>query len=551
MKIKNINISQINHNNTTINRKTKNDKFIAENSSYIYSPLYYKDFTFNKKNLVSFKGTIPNKIEEPQSIEEFTTLLYETKKYSDKDINQIKSFINKIIESDEWKETDEKILFKMFLSLAESDKNWSLNALDSITQELCQLEKDDNYVEINHICEGICALCNNISYNDYRFKSIYTEGYNGFLDCSDDNNISEFCSIIKNSFKNVNTDKFYMLLEAFNKNIAYNDKNLENVKTTISEFINKYGFKDDELADAALMLYNDNINKEEIAKRIETRKCVNKVWENLNLTNVPQKTFFTRVYTNVIEELINRGYSPEETAALLSTDNLCNKFMEIENIDKSDTTIFADFIEDIPINTGNYNILYEYTKCSDIFNYLLSYYNGDISKIPLNKIITTASGDIFSTNDAISKIKELNNLLLINHLKRNLTLYRGEGIEVLNQIKLKNGKTLGNEVHNAVKHKDKNKLDTISAELIGSIIKQDRFMSTSYSKKTAQKFIKKNGGILWQIDVPKNANGIFTDPFNKENGVESEILLNRGYSLLVKDTEFKNDIYIIHADLIL
>ena len=40
------------------------------------------------------------------------------------------------------------------------------------------------------------------------------------------------------------------------------------------------------------------------------------------------------------------------------------------------------------------------------------------------------------------------------------------------------------------------------------------------------------------------------DPFNKEHGIEHELLFNRGCTLLINDAKMENDIFVIHADLI-
>ena len=581
MKIQSIKLTKTDLNQ---NAGQKEHKKITRPASNCYTensinPLYYKDYFINKKNVISFTGENTgkqkslaegcNSVKNVSSVQsascpqvcdsefihaltktELKEILHNSGKYSEEQTKKILSFIDDIIECDRWEETDEGILCNMFASLAQSTINSDIKTMEYITQKICDLEQDDDYIEINPICKGIETVSANIKADDYRFNKLFIGGYDGFLACSNTDTLYNLCDLIRKSLKKSNTDKFAGFLDVLNRKIKAEDDKLQEVFSIANILANELNYKNDDLINGLLMYLEENTPVDEIAEKLALRKNVSKVYRNLKNINLPDELFFEQIFAAPIEELIKRGYSPEKIAEHLSLEDFCNKMVRIENIKDADSIIFADFIEDIPLYAGNYEIMRKYTYSSGIFNDLLSEYNGNLNVIKEKGFIETEDGRKYSIEEAKRSIKELTRFLDKCHLKRNMTVYRGEGSDVLNQLILENGDLLGDAISVAVKSKDKSRIDEITAEIIGSLIFQPHFMSSAYSKGKAKFFIKHEGGILWQIDVPEGANAIYSDPFNTEHGVENEILLNRNAALLIKDAKVEDGIYTIYADLI-
>lgn len=548
MKVQNIKTSQIRYpqsaeiktsNSVTIPAQLTDEK---NSGSKI---LYYKDCFFNKN--ISFSGK--QNQDSPINKAELKNKLIKYDSYNDNEINTILAMIDTILEYDRWEETDESILCEMFDSLANSRINSDVKTMEYVTKKICDLEQEDDYVEINPVCKGISAICSNLKADDYRFNKIFIDGYSGFLSCSDIDGVFKLCGLLKNSIKNVSADKYARLLDVFNHTIKTKDEKLNNVLSVTEEFVSKAKYKDEELLDALLMHYEEKIPVKEIKQKLELRKAVSLVYNALELENKPDVSFFEMVFAAPIEELTKRNYTPKQIACLLSNDNFCHKIITIENIKKADPVIMADFIEDIPKFSESYKVMRKYTENSKLFNALLTDSGGNLDN-PETSIEEPETGRKYSASEAKAAIIELGTFLDTCRLKRDMTVYRGEGIEVLNQIMLENGELLGDAINTAVKKKNFKRLDEITAEIIGSLIIQPHFMSSAYSKGNARDFIKHEGGIIWQIDAPKGANAIYADPFNIEHGLETEILFNRKSSLLIKDAKFEDGIYNIYADLI-
>lgn len=518
----------------------------SDNSSF--GNFYYKDCFIDKKMPVSFKGKIQQEV--PDTKEKLASSLSALGKYSDDEISEIISMVDTIIEEDNWEETDESLVIEMFDSLARSEKNSSVETMQFFADRICDLEQEDDYVDVNPILKGVSAFCSNFSHDDYRFTNIFIDSYSGILDCPDTEALYDFCDTIKASLNNVDSDKFHKLLMVLNSKINGNDEKLQYAADVMNQLSETHSLKNGELLDGLLMYYSENAKVEDIASKIETRKAVSTVYQNLSAMHIPSYSMFENIYAAPIEELVNRGYSPQEISELLSCADLCHKMSDVESMSKADPEVFADFIEIIPDISDEYELMRKYTKGSDVFNNLLAKYSGDLSKFPDECRFADDTGYAYTKHDAQTDIKSLTAFLDKQSLKRDMVLYRGEGMGVLNQKVLQNGELLGNSIKNAIKNNDTEKLDEITSEIIGGVIVQDGFMSTAYSKSSAKNYIKHEGGILWEINVPKGTHALYADPFNTENGLETEILINRGSSLLIKDTKFEDGVFTICADLI-
>ncbi len=518
----------------------------SENASRAYvSNVYYTDLVNNKKgyNCTELVNNIP------KTKSDFIKSLLISGKYSTDDINEITKMVQDIIDADEWDEVEPEILYEMFNSLAYSDINSDISTLKDITKNICKTQKDDDYINTNAVCLGVIALSNNLKANDYRFRNIYDEGYAGFLNCDNVDEVKNLVRNINTEISGVNSDKFYKLLKILNNVVNCDDDNLHQINEVINTINKYYGYKNQELLDSLIFKYNKKVPIEEIPDKINTQKILQDVYTKLNVSSKPDKLSFEQVFFASIEELLNRGYSSNDIAEFLSKENFCNRIMNIENIVFADKDILADFIEDIPKNTGHYDVMELYTEGSGVFNQPLHLTNGDLSKLPHNYKISNHNGKVYSIGEVKANINELSNLLNNQEIKRDLKVYRGGGYTVLNQKVLNDGQLLGDVLKEVADTNDIEKLEDIKKQIISEKIIQNHFMSTSYSINEARNFLKQEGGILWKINAPKGAHAIYCDPFNTENGLEREILFNKNSVLKINDIQLENGISVIDADL--
>lgn len=544
----NINNYNVNSNRTIqtkpaeTNKKEKIIKLPSNNTSL--NSFYYKDFTIN------FKGQVKEKKSSmPTTKEEFISSLNKTKKYTDDDINSILEMINTIIDNDQWEETDETLLYEMFSSLASSNKNSDIRKLEKITSKICQLEQDDDYVEINPFLKGISAVCSNINADDYNFERIFSGGLSGILDCENTELVYEYCDSIRDLLKNTDEKKFTEFLSYINAEIAANNENLKNALNAIKVLSEEQDLKQNDLLDGLMLYHSEKADLASIKDKLNIRKSLPNIFSKLNTENVDYHSF-EKTFASSIEELLKRGFSAEEIADLLSYDDFFKKIMYIEHIDKTNPVILADFIETIKDSANHYETMYEYTRSSSMFNNLLIQYGNDLSKFPENEIFESDTGYKYTTATSKAVIHELSAFLETQELKRDMIVYRGCGFGILDQKELATGEKAGSALKKALENNDNEKINQIIEELKNSTFIHDNFLSTSFEPSGAKIFIKKEGGILWQINAPKGSHGIYADPFNIENGLEKEILFNKGYSLSVTNAKLEDGIITIYADLV-
>lgn len=513
------------------------------------SSFCYKDCFLNK-NIIAFKGNnIKNECKTPQTKEEFISSLNKTEKYTDDDINSILEMINTIINDDQWEETDETLLYEMFSSLANSKENSEVKTLQKITSRICELEQDDDYIEINPILKGISAVCSNIPASDYNFERIFNGSLSGILDCEDTELVYRYCDSVRDLLKNTDKRNFIEYINTISKETAGDNTRLEKSLNAIQTLSAEKELKQDDLLDGLLLYHCENVNFDDITEKLKLRKSIPNIFSKLNSDNIDYHSF-EKTFASSIEELLKRGFSAEEIADLLSYDDFFKKIMYIEHIDKTNPEILADFIETIKDSANHYETMYEYTRSSSMFNNLLIQYGNDLSKFPENGIFESDTGYKYTTATSKAVINELSSFLEAQELKRDMIVYRGCGFGILDQKELATGEKAGSALKKALENNDNEKINQIIEELKNSTFIHDNFLSTSFEPSGAKNFIKKDGGILWQINAPKGSHGIYADPFNIENGLEKEILFNKGYSLNVKEAKLENGILTITADLV-
>lgn len=156
----------------------------------------------------------------------------------------------------------------------------------------------------------------------------------------------------------------------------------------------------------------------------------------------------------------------------------------------------------------------------------------------INGALSLRNGSL-KINDYINRIEKF---LETQSVKTNLKTYRGEGnFWLFNKNKIINDRTLKNELEE-ISYKLRNGLckekdGNLFAQnfLLNKTVIQERFMSTAMLKDDAEKYAKE---ILWDIEIPKGTKASFIENYNVERDSESEILIQRGAELFIKNANY-------------
>ena len=126
-------------------------------------------------------------------------------------------------------------------------------------------------------------------------------------------------------------------------------------------------------------------------------------------------------------------------------------------------------------------------------------------------------------------------------LDKPITVYRGEGYEVLGSVKLNDGSglTLDQALMNAA-NGSKADRDALIDHILDHdyVATQERFMSTSMLP--GHNF---SGSIVWELEVQKGSKGVFLEGINVQGSFSSEceLLLQKDSQILITDIEYKNN----------
>lgn len=176
-----------------------------------------------------------------------------------------------------------------------------------------------------------------------------------------------------------------------------------------------------------------------------------------------------------------------------------------------------------------------------------------IVKKPVESIVPLLEYKFDSTaiNEALSKgeatveianrIKSIENYLKLFDVKKAFKVFRGERkIDILNTIKLPNGKGLGEVLEEFTKNIRERSSEEIEKfkhlYMLNQTVTQSRFLSTAMNK--SYDYAKK---ILWKLEVPAGTKGASIESFNVERKAESEFLMQRGTSMKIKKADFNYD----------
>lgn len=114
----------------------------------------------------------------------------------------------------------------------------------------------------------------------------------------------------------------------------------------------------------------------------------------------------------------------------------------------------------------------------------------------------------------------------ITTIKDDIVLHRGTAIPNIDQMYRERG----------------------SEGIIGEIIRDKGFMSTSLSPKVASLFGSTEDKSVIRIRTPKGTKGFYTDPQNSTFNWQREFVLNRNTGLRITSISKENGIYIVDAE---
>lgn len=147
------------------------------------------------------------------------------------------------------------------------------------------------------------------------------------------------------------------------------------------------------------------------------------------------------------------------------------------------------------------------------------------------------------SNSMQSAVDDIQSYINTQVLKEPITVYRGEGPEVLESVKLANGKTLAQAMEDAKSAylKSNPKDETLIKNLINDVLNnnyvatQERFMSTSLLKGHGF-----SGTINWELNVPKGSKGVFLEGINVHGScqTECELLLQKDSKITITDIDY-------------
>lgn len=178
-------------------------------------------------------------------------------------------------------------------------------------------------------------------------------------------------------------------------------------------------------------------------------------------------------------------------------------------------------------------VLFKYTHASKPYN---------------STILKKINGEKITERD-IDRVNELSEIFKkVTPTNSNLTTYRGEGIEVLEQIP--NFKDIKNLMINP---KSEDEIKKVAKTLTGEEITQDLFMSTSFNKSKAAEYASnaKEPRILWIINTPTGTKAIDTRELSSKK-YEEELLFDKGQKLNIEATKFnkKDNLWQLEASII-
>lgn len=149
---------------------------------------------------------------------------------------------------------------------------------------------------------------------------------------------------------------------------------------------------------------------------------------------------------------------------------------------------------------------------------------------------------IFNAGKTKMHIDNIRNYINTQTINSPLKVYRGEGFEVLEKVKLKDGSSvnLAKMMIKARESGDINKINKVKEFILDNEITatQKSFMSASTEKENAH-FFSKGKNIMWELDVKPKTKAVFVEGINPSGNFsnEREFLFQNGSNLKILNAE--------------
>lgn len=138
-----------------------------------------------------------------------------------------------------------------------------------------------------------------------------------------------------------------------------------------------------------------------------------------------------------------------------------------------------------------------------------------------------------------NEIKDLKKYIDTQVIKEPISLYRGEGTDILEKVKMRDGSTVNFAQMLLDATKDKEKTQKLNEFLLDHdvVATQPSFMSTTTNPFLAKDF--GGGQIFWDLKTAPNTKACFIEPLQiKSPMYEDEVLVQAGSKIRIKEAKF-------------
>ncbi len=261
-------------------------------------------------------------------------------------------------------------------------------------------------------------------------------------------------------------------------------------------------------------------NYKKMYERSLEHKQIDLMKDFLKVDREKGEEIFDKHFDNTLLTFLILGYNGRLVPFIEKCKEDKNYFQMIENIAKSDVK-------------GNIYSFAEYKMDSD------SDINTELRRKYINKEYAIHEHNKIN-------IDKISNYMETQNIEKPIKLYRGEGFEILDKVKLGSGEeyNLGEKMYAAQKSRNKEEINKIKEFVLDNEITafQPAFMSTTISQDKSSNFGSREG-FVWEITTEPNTKGVFVEGLNIGNFFpnEDEVLLQKGTTLKINGISFDYD----------
>ena len=195
---------------------------------------------------------------------------------------------------------------------------------------------------------------------------------------------------------------------------------------------------------------------------------------------------------------------------------------------------YYDLIKNIVENPVDKDILYSFDRYK---NNMYTNINDALREKTRNK-------DYKIDSVVQNHIDNISNYIDTQNIKKPITVYRVEGLSILNHPLNQNGEkvNLANMIKEATQSKKDEDIQKVREFVLNNELTatQSGFLSTSINKKISKQFLEKSeNNILWHLKTKPNTKGVFIEGINYSLGnYENEVLMQKNSQITIKDLKY-------------